>query len=338
MVGCATAWRLASRGHEVVVDERNAIASGASGGVGMRGVRANGREPAELALARRAHQLWPALDRALGAPTGFVRTGHLQLFEQDEGLEDIVRRQNDAGIDCAIVRAGALRRLEPGLDPRVVAAIHCAADGIADHTATTRGFARAARKAGADVRERATASVAAGDADAVLVAANAQARALLRAIGVRLPTANVWPQIIVTEPLQTVVVRHLIGHASRPLAIKTLPGRRVMITGGRLGREGVVDDAEVRANLGDAAAVFPALAGVAVETAVADRAESVTRDLLPVVDRVGDRTFVAAGWSGHGWAIAPAVAEALTAWIVTGERPPVLEPFTLDRLTKRDIS
>jgi sarcosine oxidase subunit beta len=39
----------------------------------------------------------------------------------------------------------------------------------------------------------------------------------------------------------------------------------------------------------------------------------------------------ATGWSGHGWAIAPAVAELLATWVVDGSRPPLLAPFGVRR-------
>ena len=50
--GCALAWHLARRGEKVVVLEAAEIASGSSGGIGQRGVRANRRAAAELPLMR----------------------------------------------------------------------------------------------------------------------------------------------------------------------------------------------------------------------------------------------------------------------------------------------
>jgi sarcosine oxidase subunit beta len=340
VVGSAVAWHLATAGHDVVVLEAKTVASGASGGPGERGVRANGRDRRELPLAKRAHEIWPALHDELGAPTGFRRIGGLQLIERDEDLapaEAMVERQIAAGIDCGIVHGEELREIEPGLSSLVIAAIRCPVDGVADHTATTTAFANAARRAGAELvdgqhvhtldDERLTSG------EAVLIAANAGARQLLATGGVDLPTFNVHPQVIMTRPLDRVVVPHLIGHAHRPLAIKMLPDGAVMITGGRLGKDGVVDADEVARTLSDAAAVFPALQTVEVDSATCDRAESVARDLIPIVDRVPGlaNAFVAAGWSGHGWAIAPAVAEALGGWMTTGDRPDVLHQFRLGR-------
>jgi sarcosine oxidase subunit beta len=42
--GCTVAWHLAKQGADVHLLEANTIASGASGGLGKRGVRANGRD------------------------------------------------------------------------------------------------------------------------------------------------------------------------------------------------------------------------------------------------------------------------------------------------------
>jgi sarcosine oxidase subunit beta len=79
--------------------------------------------------------------------------------------------------------------------------------------------------------------------------------------------------------------------------------------------------------------VFPALADVELLSAEAERAEGIAIDMLPIVDRLPglESAWVATGWSGHGWAIAPAVADLMAAWMLTGDRPPELAPFGLSR-------
>ena len=69
----------------------------------------------------------------------------------------------------------------------------------------------------------------------------------------------------------------------------------------------------------------------------ADRTEAVTPDLIPVIDRIAgaDNAFVATGWSGHGWAIAPAAGRLLVEWMRGGGQPPMLAPFTSGRFTAR---
>ena len=69
-----------------VMAELYGRAGGASGGKGKRGVRANGRDLRELPLMRMAYERWPALQGEIGAPTGYERTGHLQLIERPRDL------------------------------------------------------------------------------------------------------------------------------------------------------------------------------------------------------------------------------------------------------------
>jgi len=359
LTGLYAAWRLALLGREVMVLEQSAVAAGASGGPGRRGVRANGRDRRELPLMARAYRLWPDLADETGHPTGYQRTGQLHLTEHPEDMGALGAQagaQAAAGVPSVVVEGPGLRHLEPELSDRVVAAVHCPLDGVADHTATTRGLAAAARRAGAELREgvgvgelrwsRDRIGAVTGEGDVVeagtaVVAANAGAQALLASGGIVLPVFPVFPQVLVSPPLERTCVRHLIGHAHRRLALKTLPGGEVMITGGWLGRwdadekGGVVVPDAVAGNLADAAAVFPSLAGVEVALAVADRAEAVSRDLVPIIDRVpgADNAFFATGWSGHGWAIGPVVAELLVEWVTTGRRPPLLAPFALERFS-----
>jgi D-amino-acid dehydrogenase len=56
-------------------------------------------------------------------------------------------------------------------------------------------------------------------------------------------------------------------------------------------------------------------------------------DGLPVIGRVDERTFVATGHSMLGITLAPATGEALAQYVLTGEKPPVLEPLGPERFT-----
>src|SRR4051812_26065797 len=332
IVGCGVAWRCALADRSVLLLEASGIAAGASGGVGKRGVRANGRDPRELPLARRANELWPELADALGADIGYARIGHLQLTERtDHTLDERAERQTRAGIPSRVVRGDELRDLEPGVSDAIVAGLWCPGDGVADHTATTLATAAAAVRAGAEIQEHSSvARLDRVDARSIVVAAGTATDALVGP----LPTFAVYPQVVITEPVDA--VQHLIGHEERPLAVKQLADGTVMVTGGRLGAGGAVRQDEVRANLSDAAAVFPALEDVGTRLAVADRAESISHDMVPIIDRLPREAPVlfATGWSGHGWAIAPAVSEALASWIITGEQPDALRPFAGDRFAR----
>jgi sarcosine oxidase subunit beta len=363
--GCAAAWELARRGARGIVLEARTVAAGASGGLGKRGVRACGRDPRELPLMRLAYDLWPALAGVIGAATGYERTGLLHLFERepdglDGGWSSAPARawaQRQRGIATKVLDRDAVLALEPHVCDAVSGALYCPDDGIADHTATTRGLAVAAARLGTEIREgtavsgleregdRVTAVVtAAGEhiavGEAALLLTNAHVPGFVRdQLGVTLPVWSMLPQVLLTEPLDEPPVAHLIGHERRTLAMKPVPDRRVMISGGWHGRwdaqvgQGEVIPAHVASNLAEAAAVYPALAGVRLAESDAGRLESACVDDIPIIDRLpgAANLLVGTGWSGHGFAIAPAVALLLADWATGAERPELLRPFAYDR-------
>lgn len=357
--GAGLAWELARRGRDVLLLEADRVASGASGGLGKRGVRANGRDIRELPLMHRSYELWPELAERIGADTGYERTGGLRLIERERekvAASAQVWTQTRFGIPSRLVGRDELAEMEPGLSDAVQCAIFCPLDGVADHTATTRSLAQAALAVGAEVREdcrvtsierrlgRAVAVHTTQDERIavgrdVIVLANTGVAPLLADLGVTLPVWQRLPQVLLTEPVASVGIRHLIGHAHRRLSMKAGPEGRVMISGGWLGQvdagkgEPVSVPEEVEGNLAEARRVFPGLAGVGVAAVAVDRWESQTVDDIPIIDRIPglENGLFATGWSGHGWAIAPAVVELLAAWVIGDERPALLQPFAFDR-------
>ena len=358
VLGTAVAWSLAKTGAGVTLLEARRVAGAASGGPGRRGVRANGRDARELPLMRRAYQLWPSLHERLDAPQFYQRTGHLMLIERDEDLVEAEARvwlQDRHGIETRLLDAGALRAMEPRVSDAVKAAVYCPDDGVADHGATTKAFAAAAVARGAEIVEGVVARRLVVEADrvagvettagdrvpverGVFILANSGVRELV-APQVSLPVWNRVLQVLVTEPMATLPMRHLIGHAHRTVSLKAGAGNRVMISGGWPGEwntatdEGTPLQASIDGNLAEAVAVYPDLEGVAIETANASHLESASIDGIPIIDMLPGlaNAYYATGWTGHGWAIAPVVARLLAQWAVIGRRPELLAPFAYRR-------
>ncbi|GAA3737663.1 FAD-dependent oxidoreductase [Spinactinospora alkalitolerans] len=363
--GCAAAWLLADAGEDVLLLEADEIASGASGGFGRRGVRANRRDLRELPLMRAAYRIWPMLAERLGADTGYERTGGLSLIEQETtgtrgGLvaarvhADVQRR---LGVPTEVLDRDRLLELEPDVGPAVRAALYCPLDGAADHTATTRAFAAAARERGAAIEEHSpvTAVERSGDrvtavrtargerhevGEALLLLNNTGAIDLLRdQFDLEPPVWRILPQALRVVPKAAPPMSHLIGHDHRSLSLKALPDGRVMVSGGWRGRwntglgRGETVEANVLGNLQTAAEVYAGLADAELDLADAARPESCSADEIPIVDIVPGtaNALVGTGWTGHGFAIAPAVAEALAFWARTGARPDSLAPFSFAR-------
>ena len=361
--GCAAAWELAKRGADVLLLEAAQIAGGASGGLGERGVRANGRDRRELPLMRLAYDIWPTLREDIGGYTGYRRLGHLLLIEREVDLAAApaqVWLQNQQGIESHLLDAAELRELEPELSDKVIGAIYCPKDGVADHGATTRSMAVAALVQGATILEgaRVTGLTRRGervislraviDSEAVDIPVGKQVILLSNAhvgdfvaeqLGLQLPIWRMLPQVMALRADIPPPLTRLIGHAHRTLAIKPLPDGRVMVSGGWRGRwdealgTGVPIAEQVEGNRLEAVAVYPALAGLPVDEVYTDRAEMLCVDGIPIIDTLPGAANMLAGvgWSGHGWAIAPAVARLMAEWVLSGERPELLAPFGYGR-------
>ena len=149
-------------------------------------------------------------------------------------------------------------------------------------------------------------------------------------------------QVLVTMPLERIPFRHLMGHVSRTVSLKAEGTDQIMISGGWRGswdaetREGAALPDSISGNVAEAIAVVPALEGLEVAVADASHQESVSVDGVPIIDTVPgiDNLLFATGWCGHGWAIAPVIAERLSDWVQTGQRDAQLEPFALARFNR----
>lgn len=363
--GTGTAWELARRGYSVTLLEADEIASGASGGLGKRGVRMNGRDHREFPIASRASELWPLLEERIDSPTGFEQTGHLLIYEDVEanlkgGFPSARPRrdlQNKYNIETELKNKKELNELEPNISDSVVGGLYCPNDGVADHTLTTRGLAKAARREGANIQENTEVKgfkqregkirevvTASGEEysveKSVLLLSNFNGVQLLRTeFGLELPVWKAYPQVISTSPFEDPPINHLIGHESRKLALKMLSEGRVMVSGGWSGKEekgsekGLTVPEHINGNMDVAANTFPVLEEATVEKADASRPESVSIDEIPIIDTHPDigNLVIGLGWSGHGFAISLGVNEALAEWMDSGQKPQSLSHFSLSR-------
>ena len=331
-------------GAEVTVLERQTLGAAASG-ASAAGVRAMGRDPAERALALASLARWPDLDRELEAPTGYRRGGGLRLALDDAAWAAApawVAEQRADRVPVEVVDAAAARRLAPGIAPACRGGVHCPIDGQADAMATVAAFASAARRLGARVEEgeAARALVMEGGAvraveraggerlacDAALVTAGAWTAALLAPLGVRLPLETRPLQMLLTEPAPAALAP-VLGAFDHPLSLKQLEDGAYLIGGGWPAR--VTDhaanryallDESVQGSLATARAVYPPLAGRALARGWAGL-EAFTPDGVPVIGPVPglDGLAIAAGFSGHGFALTPAVGDHLARSLLSGE-------------------
>jgi sarcosine oxidase subunit beta len=296
-----------------------------------------GRDPAERPLALASLARWPDLDRELEAPTRYRRGGGLRVALDEAEWAQLpawVDAQRRDGVPLELIDAAAARRLAPGIAPGCLGGVHCPIDGQAEAQLTVDAFAAAARRAGARVREgveaRAllvdagrAAGVACADGarergDAVVVAGGAWTRGLLAGAGLTLPLEPRGLQMLLTEPGPGQLVP-VVGCFGRRLSFKQLDDGQFLIGGGFpavLAADGsnrweLLPDS-VAGSRAVAAEVYPPSAPLATARGWAG-IEAFTPDDLPLLGVAPGIAGLAvgAGFSGHGFALAPVVGEIL---------------------------
>ncbi len=161
-IGLSCAWRCAQAGMSVLVLERDAPGTGASGvAAGMLApvTEASFGEEALLRLNVEARAQWPAfaaeLEELTALPTGYTESGALVVAADRDDAEELRRLhafQVELGLDAEWLAPRAARRREPGLSPRIAGAIHAPQDGHADPGAVLRALTVALEAAGGELR------------------------------------------------------------------------------------------------------------------------------------------------------------------------------------------
>jgi len=352
VIGASCAYALSRLGLRVTVLDRarapaGATASGASAG----GVRAQGRSPAELPLAVAALHRWPTLEAELDADLGYRREGMTVCVDRPELIGPLTRRvdvERAAGVDARVVLGEDLHRLVPGLAANLVAGSYSPDDGHANPIRTTNAFARAAMRLGAQVRfespltgirterGRVVAALSGDEAipcGAVLVAAGPWTGALTAQLGVRLALRTGCIQMVATGPMPH-ALDQVLAWVGEGISLKQQPSGGYLIGGGWPGTgdpqayRATVRPESVGRSASVAARLFPPMAGAAVLRAWVGF-ESWGPEDTPLIGPVGapEGLWVAAGFSGHGFAISPTVGELVATWIATAECPSALAPF-----------
>lgn len=340
VTGLAVARELRARGRSVAVLERDGIAAGASG-VQPGGVRQQWGTRVACRLARESVSFWREVNDRLSprVPLTLRNGGYLFVAETDAALARLAANvvlQNSEGIPSRIVRSTEAAELVPGLDPdAIVGGAWLDEDGYFDRPqAVVEAFAAGLDVVHVDVGELARdgSGWRAGpvEADSVVVAAGVDTRALVAPLGVDLPIEPEARYLFFSDPIRERLLEPLVIAAERRFAAKQLADGRVLAS-----------DLSARGDSGDgrerwratirtgSESLLPRLAHVSYPLLV-HGVYDVTPDSQPIIGAVDEGLFVAAGFSGHGFMIAPAVAR-ITADAVEGRRDPVLDVLGADR-------
>ncbi|MDE3191764.1 MAG: FAD-binding oxidoreductase [Acidobacteriota bacterium] len=334
ITGLAVAREVRDRGRSVAVLERDGIAAGASG-VQPGGVRQQWGTRIACRLARESVAFWREVDERLAArvPLALRSGGYLFAAEGEAalaGLEANVALQNEEGIRSRIVGPAEAADLVPGLVADAIAGgAWLGEDGYFDRPqAVVEAFAQGLDVRRADVGDlrRDGSGWRAGPvtADAVVVAAGVDTPALLATLGIELPIEAESRYLFFSDPIRERLLEPLVVAAERGFAAKQLADGRVLASDLSARGDAEAGRERWRATIRAASeSLLPQLEHVSYPLLV-HGAYDVTPDHQPILGPVDEGLFVAAGFSGHGFMIAPAVAR-ITADAVEGRHDPALD-------------
>ncbi len=339
VVGLAIALELRALGAEVVVLERKGVAEGQSG-IQPGGVRLQWGTTVNCRLAMESLAWWRTAEERLESPVplAWASCGYLFVAHTDEALARLrknVRVQNDAGVPSRVVSPGEAAALVEGLDPAsIVGGSYCPEDGyMGEPQAAIAAMGRRVEVRIATVESIAPAAGAwlletsegRFTAPVLVIAAGADTPDLVAPIGVDLPIEREPRHLFLSAPIRERLLEPLVVSPERRFAAKQLHGGRVLASD--LGATGSpeVEAAgwrrHVRAVIAE---LLPMLAYIDLDVIVSG-AYDVTPDRQPILGPIDghDGLHVAAGFSGHGVMIAPAVGR-IVAGAVVGDHDTVL--------------
>ncbi len=356
VIGNAMAYNLKKAKSNVLVLESSEIGNGGSSRNGG-GVRQSGRDPRELPLAMYAiKDLWPGLSEELGVDVEYHKQGNLRLGKTEAHakiLQNIVNQGLALGLELRLVDNQEARDICPYMSKEVTVASYCPTDGHANPMKATLAFYKKAREMGASFisGEKVTGiKLQKGkingvvtesnlyEAPIVIVAAGIESKPIINTVGIDIPMHRMLLEALITE-VQPPMFPQMLGTAAADFyGHQTDHGSFVF--GGSSGLEPFTSEEAMpitrtytapsicRGIMG----YFPVLRSVNIVRTWSGFTDE-TADHVPVLSRVDELPglYLACGFSGHGFGIAPAVGQLMAELVVEGKPSLSLDAFRYDR-------
>jgi sarcosine oxidase, subunit beta len=354
VIGSSIAYHLARAGADVLLADPGAPRSPSASWASAGGVRRQNRDPREWALTREAWRRWPLLEHELGEECGFRAGGHLHVAEDEATLDRISARateQRAAGLDVELLDRDAMREIAPILSAAAAGGAYTRGDGHADPRLTTRAFQRAAVRHGARIRSEPITAFATEAGRVVGVAFGAEvvgsgqtalaagswSASLALPLGVTLPIRPQALQMLLTDPQEPVLAPTLSAEGLA-VSFKQLATGAFLIGGGWPadvdpgGTTCTVRPAAVEGSWATAVRLVPLVARRRLATRWCGL-EGRSMDGVPFIGPVPGvpGLQLAAGFTGHGFQLSPAVGRAV-ADVLLGHDVPELDGVTAARL------
>ncbi|MCV7168806.1 FAD-binding oxidoreductase [Mycobacterium manitobense] len=365
--GAAAAWALAQRGvTDVVVAERNTVGSGMTGkSSGI--VRCHYGVSSLAAMATVGLEVFEKPQQFLGdhaADIGFRQSGYVVgVGEQNvDAMRASLAAQRAVGVQTEEIDAAEVERMWPYADLTPFAAFGWEPrGGYGDAYQTAQALAVSARAAGVRVRQGTpvvdllvdgdritgvrTADGTEIHAPSVVVATGAWTRPFLAPYGIDVPIRVVREQIVLISPGVPTAGLPVFSDLVSLQYIRPETGGDVLFGNSDLADIAEADpdrylnratDEFVDVTVEKVGTRFPGFTAAAITGSYAG-CYDVTPDWNPVISATGvTGLFVAAGFSGHGFKIAPAVGRLVADLVIDGRSADARIPESDFRLSRFD--
>lgn len=360
--GTAAAWALSQRGvTDVVVTERNTVGSGMTGkSSGI--VRCHYGVSSLAAMAAVGLEVFEKAEEIFGTDIGFRQTGYVVGVGEPnvDSLRKSLAAQRQVGVQTEEIDKSEVAELWPWADLEPFAAFGWEArGGYGDAYQTAQAFAVAARGAGVRIRQGAdvTELLIHGDrvtgvrladgtsvsAGTVVVATGAWTHPFLEPYGIDVPIRVIREQIVTISPGVEVGAIPVFSDLVSLQYVRPELGGEILFGNSDLGHGEPADpdsylnratEEFIDVTVEKVGTRFPGFTDAAITGSYAG-CYDVTPDWNPVISKTDiDGLIVAAGFSGHGFKIAPAVGRLVADLVVDGHSSDPRIPETDFRLSR----
>lgn len=366
LYGIATAYYLARNGaKDIVVLERSSLGSGGTA-KSCAIVRTHYSIESNLVHAVESLKVFAQFDEIVGGDAGFVQTGYLIVGPEShrEPMEKVFRTQNRFGIDTAILTPQQANERHPLLQFDDVGVIgYDSLAGYADPHLTVNAYALRARDLGVVIRQDTPATALSRtssgwavrtpqgqwEAPQVLIAMGPWSQQIGAQLAIHFPYEISRHKVITLKIGQPYAHDWpIVKDLTTPDKIYFRPetGGMVLVGTGDHGNpitdpDSLIDYVEqdhvarISTLISNRMPVFAEAEYTAGWTGPYD----ITPDWNPIVGPVPDQDglFIAAGFSGHGFKLAPTIGEALAQNMLGIPARIPIDMYSMERFEKGDL-
>jgi glycine/D-amino acid oxidase-like deaminating enzyme len=349
ITGTSAAYQLARRGMRVLLLEKRFLGAGSTGKSSAI-IRQHYSNEVTARMALHSLRVFQNFADEVGGDAGFVQTGFAMLVEAKDraGLAENVRMQRALGVNTSVLSPEELRAIDPYLSITTeLAASYEPEGGYADPAATVMSFGEAAKRHGAEIwQETRVTSVLMQNgrvigvdtthgeiaAPNVVNCANAWAPQLAATVGVSLPIRPERHQVATFQRSAEMERSHLTAGDFVNNIYYRPEGARLTLVGSIDPNHGQEIDPDHYNEAADYPFVEDSAQRIGRRYPAMEHSWSkggwsgiygVTPDWHPIVDEVppDSGSFVAAGFSGHGFKLGPAVGILIADMVTRASAP-----------------